>query len=200
MFSEQESTEELFAEVQPRRNTGRHVKEGHHLDLASPEVNAARFDEEINTDKGGLYSKEVAAERDKFEHILKIVRGRNNYRNSVRLHRCNSCWKPLESTETRRLCHSCSDLAKASRFRREKTPARVRRVSDMWQAASCNREGVLCRLHKEEIGYSETAAHEEHWPIANGQDLHLAGSSKVDWSLHDHNLQLVQARLNFSRS
>ena len=124
MFSveeeDEQTAEKLFAEVQPRPNTGRRTIEGNRLDLANPAANAAFFEEEINTDKGGLFSREVAAERDKFQHILKIVRGRNNYRNSVRLRRCNSCWRPLGTEENKTLCRSCSDLAKACRLRREK--------------------------------------------------------------------------------
>ena len=116
MFSEEkeewQSAEGLFAEVQLRRNTGRHVKEGHHLDLANPEANAARFNKEISTDKGGLFSREVAAERDKYKRIFSNARAKNRYQRRVRLHLCTTCGNPLEPKETRLQCRSCRNRNK----------------------------------------------------------------------------------------
>jgi hypothetical protein len=120
MFSvdeeEERSAEKLFAEVQLRRNTGRHVKGGHHLDLANPEANAASISKEINTDKGGLYSKEVAAERAKYKRIFVNARALNRYRERQRLHNCVTCGGPLEPKETRVQCRSCANQDKRARL------------------------------------------------------------------------------------
>lgn len=96
MFSCQDSTEELLAEVQPRRNTGRH----NGSDIGRPEAMEALRGGQVWFCKGLL--------------------DRINYRENVRLRKCVNCWKPLDSNETRKKCQTCRSRSSRKYLQRQK--------------------------------------------------------------------------------
>jgi MerR HTH family regulatory protein len=113
---EEQSAENVFAEVQLRRNNGYHFNGGRRLQLGIAEADAAILYKEITLDKGGLYSREVAAERNKFRDVVARFNAvKEVHIDKVQSRECVSCGRPLARFERRLRCQYCLWLIRLNR-------------------------------------------------------------------------------------
>jgi len=120
MFSETDSSGELFEEFQSQPGSGR--RNG--TDVGHPEVLAGIFSHDLSMDHGGVFSREVAADKKEYRRIVRNAVSMKKYRKYVLLRRCVECGKPLNSNEKAFECERCRK--KSNRARRTVRKLRAR--------------------------------------------------------------------------
>lgn len=116
MFAVDESDEEQTEEALEESSSLR-------ANVARPEVLSEILNRNLSTDKGGVFSREVAAERGQYKRILLNARVMQNIREKIRSRKCINCGTGLRPGDVTQRCQTCKDLqsrAKKDLWRRRK--------------------------------------------------------------------------------